>query len=330
MISVEDTGIGIPEESQRIIFDPFRQSDSRIARKFGGTGLGLSISKRLVELMNGRLTVESEPDRGSVFRLFLAGVGTDPGEDDNKPHGVLLRDKEDYQFKKSSILVADDVESDRALVRAVLDGTPVCVMEAKNGEEAVALADRHKPDAVLMDIRMPVMDGYEAAERIRNNPRTAGIPVVAFAASNAGGFESDERSRLFDGRLVKPVTRSDLLGELVRVAPHLLSDGSEPIPETPGPEPSPPVPREKIDALLGLLEGSLKNEWKDAARKKIFRDIGAFGAKLVSVGEEYGIPVVCDYGRELEESAELFDIERMNRLMNEYPSRIRSIRSILS
>jgi two-component system sensor histidine kinase EvgS len=204
------------------------------------------------------------------------------------------------------------------------------VIEAENGDEAVALADRYKPDAVLMDIRMPVMDGYEAVEKIRNNPRTADIPVVAFTASNIGGIETDARARLFDGHLGKPVTRSDLLRELVRVAPHFYGTESGSLPEQSTPEPAPSVSREKILELLGFLEGSLNDEWIDVARKKTFRDIGAFGAKLVSLGEEFGIRGVCDYGGELAESAEVFDIERMNRLMNEYPSRIRSIRSLLS
>ncbi len=329
IISVEDTGIGIPEESQKIIFDPFRQSDSHIAKRYGGTGLGLSISRRLVELMNGRLTVESEPGRGSVFRVVLPGIGSHPDGNGIATRLALSGAAEDYRFAKAMVLVADDVESNRALVRGILDGTPVNVIEAENGSEAVALADLHIPDAVLMDIRMPVMDGYEAVEKMKNNPRTANIPVIAFTASNFGTSEMDARLGLFQGHLGKPVTRNDLVRELFRVAPHMKM-GTASLPHAEKPSPVITAPRERIMELLELLEGSLSDERMEVSRKKIFRGIGAFGEKLSALGDEYGVPDLREYGRDIAESAGEFDIERMNRLLDGYFPHVQSIRSHIS
>ncbi len=329
-ITVEDTGIGIPEESWEVIFDPFRQSDGQSTRKYGGTGLGLSISRRLVELMRGRLTVRSIPGKGSAFEFVLPGVRVgslvvpSPGE------SAPVLDLSDLPSGPRRLLLVDDVESNRLLVREVFSGSGIEIIEAENGEEAVFFAGLYEPDVILMDLRMPVMDGYEATRRIRENMASHTIPIIAFTASALGMNEEKAKRMRFDGYLRKPVLRADLIREMVRVLspeeirkPDNKTDYTDPPPRELRPE-----DRERIQALSSLLEGPVRVEWEAVRKGNIFRDIEAFGVRLEELGAEHSVPLANEYGRHLREHAAMFDIERLRGVLDGYPDLLRNIRAM--
>jgi signal transduction histidine kinase len=220
VICVEDTGIGIPRESHDKIFEAFQQHDGGLNRKYGGPGIGLTIVKRMVEMMNGTVLLESEPDKGSTFKIVLRNIlfpkaasEPDPQKPDREPITVLPKD--------AVILVADDIKFNRKLIRTYLHRSGVNIIEAENGKEALSLVKAQKPHAILMDISMPVMDGYEAIREIKNNGELKHIPVIAVTGFAAPGEKERALSSGFDGFLAKPFKSSDLLKQLGMIFQNL-------------------------------------------------------------------------------------------------------------
>ena len=198
ILEISDTGIGIPKAQQEHIFGAFSQVAGQSTRKFGGTGLGLTITKRLTEMMHGVIAVESEPGKGSSFRFEFPNVAiTELAESD----AIATDGQGDFtQFAPATILVADDVALNRALLTGYFEGTEHKVFLATNGLEALEQADKHRPDVILMDMRMPELDGHEATKRLKANPESKHIPVIAVTASSF----REEEARAKDLRRLHP------------------------------------------------------------------------------------------------------------------------------
>lgn len=212
-ISVSDTGTGIAKEEQDHIFDSFKQQEGQNVKKYGGTGLGLTISRRLAELMHGTLDVESREGKGSKFTLSINDVKPSLEQDKiEKNH-----EENTYQeidFLGASILIVDDIDVNRNLLIEVLSKTSVQLFTATTGKEAVSLSKQLDIDFIFMDIRMPEMDGYEAAKLIKKvKPE---LPIVALTASVMRDDYERQRRENFDGYLRKPVLKHELLEELFK------------------------------------------------------------------------------------------------------------------
>ncbi len=212
LIEVVDTGIGIAPETQREIFQAFTQADASTTRKFGGTGLGLAISSELVRLMGGRLEVESAPQRGS--RFFFA-LELDEAPPDAVPITTLPAIR--GQLK---ILVAEDNPVNRNLIEKVLAKAGHRVRSVENGLEAVQELDREYYDAVLMDVHMPVMDGYTATREIRERERHLPVrtSVIALTALAVDGDKEKCLAAGMDAYLSKPVNLEELLRLLASIS----------------------------------------------------------------------------------------------------------------
>jgi signal transduction histidine kinase len=208
---VEDTGIGIPAHALEQVFQPFHQVDSTRSRLRGGTGLGLAISQRIVEAMGGRIEVESRIGIGSVFRFKL----TLP----LSPHVPLPQQDSDFAALDSSaslggtVLLVEDNIVNRMIGAEMLKSFGVDVMEAEDGAQAVALLERQRVDLVLMDIQMPVLDGYAATRQARERESRLRLPRVPIVALTANAFDEDAAQSMaagMDAHLAKPYSRKQL------------------------------------------------------------------------------------------------------------------------
>lgn len=222
-IEVTDTGIGISEEDQHRIFDEFVQLDTELTQKQRGAGLGLAIVKKLVILQNGKIEVESTPGKGSRFILQI------PYQIGN-PDNVKKRSKEQLLipnwFNMLHFLIVDDEEFNLYLIKNILKKWGVSFTEAHNGSEAAELAEKNAYDLILMDIRMPVLDGYEATKLIlQHRPSTK---IIALTATNKlADFEKIQLAGM-KAFLLKPFAESELLSAVSKLLPEKME---EPIPE---------------------------------------------------------------------------------------------------
>jgi len=243
-VCVTDTGIGIAEEACQRIFNQFEQADSSTTRKYGGTGLGLAICKKLVELMDGTIWVESRLGVGSCFyftaRFLFGNEELLPIDNDAALVSSQLRQA------PLTILLADDVEINRALVQAILEPHGHQITFAENGRSALEAYTSKRFDVVLMDIQMPEMDGLQATRAIREYERdmgrSAAVPIVAMTA-----FAGNEDRQVcldagMDDYLTKPIRPAQLLQLLNKFAAHPVASDEAPrggVPAAPAPEVSP-------------------------------------------------------------------------------------------
>jgi len=221
--AVSDTGIGLTEEQMSKLFQSFSQADTSTTRKYGGTGLGLAISKKLVNMMGGEIRVESEYGRGTTFN-FTAEFGL--GQEKARKRFTLAKD-----LRGMRVLVVDDNATSREILKELLDSFSFEVELAASGKEGITEienADREKPfELVVMDWKMPGMDGIEAAIRIKNHPALAKIPAVILVTAY-GREEIMQRAEKagLDGFLIKPVNASVLFDAIMQAFGEEISETS--------------------------------------------------------------------------------------------------------
>jgi len=216
---VTDCGIGISPDVQERIFNPFEQADSTTSKQFGGTGLGLAICKRLVVMMGGEIGVESQPPQGSTFWFSCRfRLDTRVQEVESVASQDLQQESSLAAGRSLSVLLADDVEFNRILATALLERAGHHVISACNGSETLELFSRHSFDLILLDVQMPVMDGLQAAQAIRQIEGLSGrhTPIVALTAYASEDDRRRCRQAGMDDYLSKPFKAADLLAVLVR------------------------------------------------------------------------------------------------------------------
>ncbi len=220
-VAIADTGIGMSEDKLETIFDPFVQADASISRRFGGTGLGLSISRRLARAMHGEIEVESKPGEGSCFRIVFP-PGDLLGVNMLQPDEVTFEDNEDlpknaatWQFPPVDVLVVDDAVENRGLIKLVLEELGLRISEAVNGAEALEKARCGDYAAIVMDVQMPVMDGFTATRKMREEGLT--LPIVALTANAMKGFEEECLAVGYSGYIAKPIDVDDFIGRMADI-----------------------------------------------------------------------------------------------------------------
>ncbi len=232
LFSVQDTGIGISPEQQKKIFEAFSQADSTTTRRFGGTGLGLAISRRLAQLMGSELKVKSSENQGSTFYFEICMNIGDPA----KLKESLESSKKiaPPDLKGFSILVVEDIDLNLEVAVRLLNRTGADLLTAKNGQQAVDMVAKRRPDLIFMDLQMPVMDGFEAICTIRKTDKD--LPIIALSAAAL----SDEVDRAIHfgahAHISKPVEPNELYMTLCRY----LNVEAPPLPEPSGSKPLEP------------------------------------------------------------------------------------------
>ncbi len=212
---VADTGIGIPREKQQRIFGAFMQADSSTTRKYGGTGLGLAISSRLIKLMEGRIWLESEANKGSRFH-FTAKFGLVKGA---QPQPAPLAE---VSLQGTPVLVIDDNATNRRILEAMLESWLMQPALATSGQEGL-VAMRHAKDMgkafplILLDAQMPDMDGFMVVERLKEDPTLAGSAIMMLTSAGQRGDAARCRALGISAYLVKPIRQSELLEAILLV-----------------------------------------------------------------------------------------------------------------
>ena len=235
LFSVFDTGIGIPQEQQKYLFESFRQADSSTSRKYGGSGLGLAISKQLAELMRGSITLHSVENEGSCFDVFLICKRMESQnyvkrQDIDFLEIDLAEEKpfegenpRSHEPKEASVplngvrvLLAEDIEINQLIAMEMLQGAGAMVSVANNGLEVLAILNKEKMfDVILMDIQMPEMDGYEATAEIRKDSQYDNLPIIAITA-NAMSTDIERCMEIgMNAHISKPIDENDLLEKIL-------------------------------------------------------------------------------------------------------------------
>ncbi|MBE9510604.1 MAG: PAS domain S-box protein [Bacteroidetes bacterium] len=210
--SVTDTGIGIPENKQKIVFESFKQASIDTTRKFGGTGLGLAICKQLIKLQGRKLEVESEVGKGSKFFFTLEFK-----KSERKPWKLeYAGDKEFDQLAGKKVLLAEDNEINIIVARKILTRWGIDVEIVKNGLEAIEKVNKHDFDVILMDLHMPEMNGFEATKIIRksDHDKIRSIPIIALTASVMSDVQSKIEQSGLNDYILKPFNPSELYNKI--------------------------------------------------------------------------------------------------------------------
>jgi signal transduction histidine kinase/ActR/RegA family two-component response regulator len=212
---VQDTGIGMNAGQQGALFKPFSQADSSTARKFGGTGLGLSISKAMVELMGGAITVSSEPGKGSVFAFYVELENAEGVQEEDAGIDAAV---DSQRYDGRTFLLVEDNAINQEIAVAVLTELGATVETANNGEEGFKAFLQKDYSLIFMDIRMPVMDGFESARRIRSSSKhdALTIPIIAMTANAMKEDRDASRAAGMNGHVSKPIDIIEIKNVLYR------------------------------------------------------------------------------------------------------------------
>jgi signal transduction histidine kinase/ActR/RegA family two-component response regulator len=318
LIDVEDTGLGIAPDRLQALFRSFVQADPRRDAEKQGSGLGLTIVKRLVGIMEGFLTVESMVGKGTVFHLRLPKVPVSArlAAGDHAEPGAAVNFND---FAPAAVLVVDDNETNRDLMAGMFEKTHHRLRFASNGKEALESLGKMKPDVVLLDIRMPVMDGRTALAEIRKQPMLESLPVIAVTASSAASEETKLRTQ-FTGYIRKPFSRHTLYHELSHVLPKLPPAGDPP----PVPVPSPERAAE-WQALALRLRHLLDTEWPALNDSLAINETRAFARKLHELGHSAQCDPLIAYAATLTRLSDAYAVKALERHFAEFPKLVESI-----
>ena len=323
-IHIRDTGIGIPEAQHEIIFDSFKQASQRPDKRYEGTGLGLSISKRLIERMNGNILLESKEGTGSVFTVVFYNVQFDHQSSDDKS---VIEKEVDIEFERSTVLIVDDLDVNIMLVQGMLETMGIDTRAVSNGIQAIDILSEYKFDLVILDLRMPGMNGFEVAERIRSNPKLAHIPVLAYTAAIVE-LKLREDLQIFDGYLFKPINRKDLEAELKRFLKYSkkpVNLTSEIVEETPFSKTLSKLEGQQLQTLTGMLKDIFLPQWKELKDQFVLYKIETFAVQLKEVAISFNFAYLENYAKRLIEATESFDTDKIQDVLMVFPEIIANI-----
>ncbi|MBX3043634.1 MAG: PAS domain S-box protein [Candidatus Kapabacteria bacterium] len=328
-VNVVDSGIGIPESQIQRIFEPFMQTEGQNARKYGGTGLGLPITKRLVEMMNGSIEVESELGKGTRFSFIIKNVEISDSsvvKSKTKSENAI-----GITFNNQKVLVIDDNYDNIEIVKGFLKNSGLEILSISDAEKAINKAIETLPDIILLDMQLPKTDGFELSKLLSENPATKDIPIIAMTASSIESFPITTRL-MITGYIRKPFTKNILIGEISRIiVPVENIIESEPfylsflkfkqnlvnIPET------------KVEKNSYLyLTKILMKEWDDVNNTLIIDKIKDFGKHIIEFSEKTNIHFFKEYSNYLISAIDNIDIESLIEILPLFEELVKKIKSI--
>ena len=325
-ILVKDTGIGIPVEQQKLIFDPFNQKTGQSVMKYGGTGLGLSITQKLVEKMGGSISVESEIGQGSSFKVVLNNITV---SDIKLNFEDKAFDTSKIVFEPAKVLIVDDNINNRKLLFDLLDGSSLTILQAENGKQAVDIAREQIPDLILMDLRMPVMDGFEAAKIISRDKNTSSIPMMAITASIKNIEDKKKLSGLFNEYILKPLDIESFFGKIKKYLKYKITE-QDAVADSSGDENSIKyeLSDEQIKALpnfVKMLKRKFIPKYEKALKSQVINEIEQFGIDLLKVSEPMSCKILVVYCNNIATYVNSFEFDKLNNTLKQFPEIIETL-----
>lgn len=340
---IQDSGIGIPTNQQQSIFEAFGQAKGQRAGKYGGAGLGLAITRRLTEMMGGEISVLSEEGEGSIFQVTLKNVEISAQSEKTKlPENICCPlDINNIVLGKATILVVDDKPFNRRLLAKFLDYPGITILDAENGLDALEMVKRYHPDLVLMDVVMPVMDGYEATTILKADVHLKSIPIIAVTASAMKEQEIEIRKSGSDGYLKKPVSKTELIGQVIRFLPYTMhfADSTENVDKVDAPAAIDEVGNSKpvllapevkrmLPGLTAILQGELTRQWQRISKTFLLDEIEDFSKKIRELGNQYGLKILEEWGSHLLKVVQSYDMQKVSQTLAYFPGLITEISAI--
>lgn len=307
--------MGIPQDKQAVIFKPFVQAGAHHEKEIQGTGLGLSIVKRLVEMMDGTVTVTSTLSQGSIFSLRFQNVPVSA----RLPSSTKISADETVNFNKlrpASFLVVDDNEANRQYLAGIFESTHHHLMFCSSGEEAVIKAREMVPDIILLDVRMPGMDGHQALAEIRKIPRMELVPVIAITAST---LQDD----YFSGFVRKPFSTCELFNELAEFLPRNLPSDPHTRNETTSVAEAAAGP--VTEELLAQLNQLLVEPWPSLCNTMAVNEIKAFARQLEILAKQWHCKTLETYADTLFRDAEVYAVADLEKHLGEFAALVEQL-----
>ncbi len=320
-IDVQDSGVGIPPEQQKLIFEPFHQGQSVDGKMRQGTGLGLSITRRLLDVMNGKIWLASKVGKGTTFSIAILDLPLAELHGDDSPGETQKVDFD--RLPPLKILIVDDVDWNRSLLAAYLKGSRHEVREAADGAGGLASAAEFRPDVVLMDIRMPGMDGMQASDRIRADPALESTRIVAVTAVSLSADERQQHGG-FDGYLRKPFSKRDLYQQLHAMfgdAEHRDDSAERDRPSVPAPA----IPAS--ESVVGRYDAQLAERYLQLREQTLprllasmrMREIESVAREIQGLAQALEYPTLQHYAQRLVAAAGRFDVDDIRHLLRSSP-----------
>ena len=315
-LEVIDTGTGIAPHQLGLIFEPFEQGDSVDGKSREGTGLGLSIARRLAGLMGGTLRADSTLGEGSSFALEIPERAITDAPVSLQPNTGPRVDFN--RLPPLRLLVVDDVAWNRDLALAYLSDTHHRVQQAGDGVAALEQIRIERPDVVLMDLRMPRLSGEQALLRIKADPLSAGLPVIAVTASSMSEDEHWLRQR-FDGYVRKPYSKVDLFEALAAHFPPAPEPDEAPAPAEAAVATGEPGPGNEDAAAMAELR-QLAGDARQRLRASLrMREVGHYADRLVALAATLQWPALAAHAARLQAALQAFDVPEVKRLLDTCP-----------
>jgi len=328
IFNVEDTGIGIPENQIESIFLAFEQQQGQ-GSQYGGTGLGLAITKRLVEMMNGKISVSSQINKGTKFTIQLQDVKVSimkPIEKTSEASSYEVLD-----FEGASVLVVEDNRYNLELVKTLLEAQNIEVEGAIHGKDALDKLNHQgiTPDLILMDMKTPVMDGYEATSCLRTSDKWKYIPIIALTATILRDDQEKMKQCGCTGFLFKPIDSDQLFTELKKYLPFherkSTNEESDPTGQKGFEDDLSKLEPEEIFEITEQLVGPLMKKWQQLEGSMFLDQWASFGAEIKLLGERFSTSALVSYGHHLMESVSDLNIVELKKTIKYFPQLVNTI-----
>lgn len=319
-IQIEDTGIGIDADDQESVFEPFRQVNLKEQKKLGGSGLGLAISRRLTEIMNGRISLTSVKGKGSTFTVSFEDVPVVYQISSATTSAPKLPAQPVYDFKNSLLLVADDEEMNRDLIKTCFEKFNLRIIEAENGAQAVEMTKQHKPDLIFMDIKMPIVDGIEAASALKNDPNVGTTKILAFSASDIFEQLPQQKNECFSGLISKPIILEELYNKTAEILPHTISFSESENKDTTEDYFDFAEDRSAItDEISHILNRDFLSYQHQIIETNAMNKYLAFASELHTFSMQHQLNELALYASALSAAVKKFDTQKVKELLQQFP-----------